>query len=146
MSLQNDSNSKPTKKRSSDRRLLTRIARDKTSSALAQALSELAEEKTWRRVLETRLEDTTDRLNAFIDYSVELRQELSDLTDELARLRAADAPSILDSIALVLRYQEIVVGKYSPVAVLELDQLTRHDHPMSHPQTSTLRRPWTRAS
>ena len=129
MSLQNDSNSKPTKKRSSDRRLLTRIARDKTSSALAQALSELAEEKTWRRVLETRLEDTTDRLNAFIDLSVELRQELSDLTDELARLRAADAPSILDSIALVLRYQEIVAGKYSTVAVLELDPRSLHVSP-----------------
>ena len=110
MSIPIGSDSRPSKKRASDRRLRTRNARDNASSALERATSELAEEKTRSRELETRLHETAERLNVFIYHSASLRQELSERDEELACLRAADAPNILQSIELVLRYHRLVVG------------------------------------
>ena len=92
------------------RRAAARAAQNKAASNLAQALLDLAKEKTARQVLEEHSLHLELRLDASVRENLELRQDISNLHYELASARAADVPSLLESIGLVLRLHQLVVS------------------------------------
>ena len=92
------------------RRAAARAAQNKAASNLAQALRDLAKEKTARQVLEEHSLHLEQRLDASVRENLELRQDISNLHYELASARAADVPSLLESIGLVLRLHQLVVS------------------------------------
>lgn len=92
------------------RRAAARAAQNKAASNLAQALRDLAKEKIARQVLEEHSLHLEQRLDASVRENLELRQDISNLHYELASARAADVPSLLESIGLVLRLHQLVVS------------------------------------
>lgn len=81
---------------SAGRKELARTAREKATSDLAQANKDLARERAKCAELEKRLQ-------VFEEVSASLQRENSDLSEELKLLRAADIPSLLYSIDLVIQ-------------------------------------------
>jgi hypothetical protein len=89
----------PTRKRSADRRASARAAQARAAHDLERAESDLAQEKSLRRKMAAY----------YTERECELQREISELQSELARLRAADVPSLMTSIRLVLELHKLSV-------------------------------------
>ena len=110
-------------------RALIRAARNNTAT-------ELAAEKTRTRELEVSFFLVSERLRAS-------EQEAIGLTAELARARAADAPSLLQSIELVLHLHALAIQ--SPLACaarIDAQQQTSPPSPQRQPAADFLSPPW----
>jgi hypothetical protein len=130
----------PIVKRSADRRKSARAAQARAAHDLERAASDLAQERTLRRKM----------VAYYTERECELQREISELQAELACLRAADVPSLMASIRLVLELHQLVVpgpacdpadrpsppNPLSPAASWQPGSGTDRSSPAGHASTS----------